>query len=1150
MKIRLLGLLMAFSTLIGAQVSNSILWKISGNGLPSPSYLLGTIHIKDKRVFNFPDSVLSSISKCNFFVMELDPDSLTSLLFRENDSDSSSFRSVFSKEEYEKVNDKLQKDAGVTLDQLKGRDLKFLRLLMSHGKSKNDDMPTFMDAYLYNIARRLGKTTLGLESVQSQKTVMNTVMNNEETATRENLVKMSEPSSKKDDLLETMIEEYLHGNLDEMAHAFDVMDEESQDVLLYNRNITMAKKIDSLIKVDTRFVAVGAGHLPGEKGLIALLKKRGYSVVPVSMVNSGLSKKFNVDDKQQKWQEASFPDQGYAFSTPGKPELYKKLSTIFDLYMYYDVGTGSVYSAYGITMLEDNSRDEDKLLDKFYDRLKENKLFSHLSQRRFTLNGCKAMDVESQNPQNYHSKIRFIVRGNTIYALTVAYPKNNLFPGDADRFLESFHTIEIKNKDWKHLDNQAGAFEADMPGTPRENIIPRSGTTSTISKINQFMSTDNKTGIQYLIQYFDLWEGYYYPNDSALFAKQLARMIEKDNVARSESSPIKLRGMPGQDLLIVYKENTEIRARSFIRGTRNYTIMAVVSSSNSNKQDAATFFNSFRIKEYRYNPLSDQSFPSLGMKMKVPSALKLYENDSSLQFSDIGVKTLISYDQVTGTTYFISRHQMSPYKYAKNDSAYYEFHIKSFQIDDDTVIYKKKIISGGIKGIELVYRNKNTHCLKRERVYLKGDAVYSIYAHLPQSDAWNQFNDSIFTSISFTDSLQNRSIFIRHTDQLLNDLASSDTTTQKTAKKFFYDYDFNREDLPLIYKALKKPFPDDTVLFSGTRESLLRKLPMLQTDSMVTFLKEFLSDRKTPPALRYAAIHTLGELKTNSSYSVIKGFLKSDPSLLTESKMLMYSLADSLALTRNVLFPDLLDLVNDTSYNTGLLSLTYQLLDSGLIHFSDINPYKDRINKSGLHDVKIYIEQKKEGLESWVDDNAIKILSFFPSHEGDELALSMLSSKDPDAMQAAVKYQIQKNIPVSKKDMNKIAENLKTRISLYGFLKSVKRLDLFPAKYASRGDLAESKLYAALSEDDEFRGKLIYQGVHTVESNGVSYTLGVFKIIIKNDGKEFIFAGFTGPYTDSEETNEPGMLTGSIYQEYGSASIEELCKEYIKKMGL
>ncbi|HEX2607399.1 MAG TPA: TraB/GumN family protein, partial [Flavisolibacter sp.] len=53
------------------------------------------------------------------------------------------------------------------------------------------------------------------------------------------------------------------------------------NLLLYNRNANWAKKLDGLLEQNSLVVAVGAGHLPGEKGVISLLRKAGYKVEPV-----------------------------------------------------------------------------------------------------------------------------------------------------------------------------------------------------------------------------------------------------------------------------------------------------------------------------------------------------------------------------------------------------------------------------------------------------------------------------------------------------------------------------------------------------------------------------------------------------------------------------------------------------------------------------------------------------------------------------------------------------------------------------------------------------------------------------------------------------------------------------------------------------
>ena len=68
--------------------NHQLLWEISGNGVKTPSYLYGTMHLRDSRVFNLPDSVYSSIESCKHFALEVHPDTMVKHLivnpFNEN----------------------------------------------------------------------------------------------------------------------------------------------------------------------------------------------------------------------------------------------------------------------------------------------------------------------------------------------------------------------------------------------------------------------------------------------------------------------------------------------------------------------------------------------------------------------------------------------------------------------------------------------------------------------------------------------------------------------------------------------------------------------------------------------------------------------------------------------------------------------------------------------------------------------------------------------------------------------------------------------------------------------------------------------------------------------------------------------------------
>ena len=63
-------------TLIAQKEYKSLFWKIYGNGLTDTSYLYGTMHSKDTRIFQFKTGVIEAFNKSEVYAMELNIDSI------------------------------------------------------------------------------------------------------------------------------------------------------------------------------------------------------------------------------------------------------------------------------------------------------------------------------------------------------------------------------------------------------------------------------------------------------------------------------------------------------------------------------------------------------------------------------------------------------------------------------------------------------------------------------------------------------------------------------------------------------------------------------------------------------------------------------------------------------------------------------------------------------------------------------------------------------------------------------------------------------------------------------------------------------------------------------------------------------------------
>jgi len=57
---------------------------------------------------------------------------------------------------------------------------------------------------------------------------------------------------------------------------------EELDRLVYGRNRNWVNKLQEIMPQQSLLVAVGAGHLLGEQGLITLLRNAGYTVEPAN----------------------------------------------------------------------------------------------------------------------------------------------------------------------------------------------------------------------------------------------------------------------------------------------------------------------------------------------------------------------------------------------------------------------------------------------------------------------------------------------------------------------------------------------------------------------------------------------------------------------------------------------------------------------------------------------------------------------------------------------------------------------------------------------------------------------------------------------------------------------------------------------------
>lgn len=255
----------------------SMLWRISGNTLTKPSYLYGTIHIKDKRVFILSDSVYTAQASCEKTVLELDlnPETQYELSRLMRLRNGKTLQDFYTQDELKHIDEILSDKAGLSIDMFMKLHPVALLTVMADSYFPTD-MPYSLDEFFHKEAVRLGKKVVGLETIEEQYSAIQSIAPSDiftyltDTATNEQLA-------------EPMISAYLQADFSALSQLMvqDSLMLAYSEALLIKRNTIMAKRIDSLLQESTCFIGIGAGHLKAENGVVDLLLEKGYAVEPV-----------------------------------------------------------------------------------------------------------------------------------------------------------------------------------------------------------------------------------------------------------------------------------------------------------------------------------------------------------------------------------------------------------------------------------------------------------------------------------------------------------------------------------------------------------------------------------------------------------------------------------------------------------------------------------------------------------------------------------------------------------------------------------------------------------------------------------------------------------------------------------------------------
>jgi uncharacterized protein YbaP (TraB family) len=264
---------------------NTLLWRISGKNLATPSYLFGTIHMICGNDIQLSDSLKSAIRQSDKVYLELDMDNIFELMgviTKMKMKGDTTLADLMTAADYEKVKTffKNQKTP-LPFSMLETyKPLVAASTLMQ--SSMDCDNPISMEQLIMQEAKSKNKKINGLETMSYQMSIFDSIPYKLQAKQLVDYVNNYGKDDNKEfeELTEAYRKQQL-SKLEELTKKEDMGMERFTEILLYQRNINWVNKLKDLLLNNALVIAVGAGHLPGDKGVINLLKKAGYKVEPV-----------------------------------------------------------------------------------------------------------------------------------------------------------------------------------------------------------------------------------------------------------------------------------------------------------------------------------------------------------------------------------------------------------------------------------------------------------------------------------------------------------------------------------------------------------------------------------------------------------------------------------------------------------------------------------------------------------------------------------------------------------------------------------------------------------------------------------------------------------------------------------------------------
>ena len=988
---KIVCLLLLFISMTQAQEKKyqSLLWEVSGNGLEKKSYIYGSMHVSEKISYHLSDAFFKHLMEADMIANESDPKTWSELSDVFGGGGYNYGYGAFYTNFYIK---ELKKDDLYTM--FRGTNYNLIGLLSRTNEMNKDyQEDTYLDMFIYRTGRKYGKKTLGLEDV---KTSTINIMKGEAKIDRKDIVENRQKLKKllkNKNYNEAMMDYYREKDLD-MLDSLSILSSSKSylKAMLFDRNIVMVNSMDSIMKTGSLFSAIGAAHLPGERGVIEELRRRGYTVTPVfgDYTEVGKNKKKEIEEYFIKPEFETKTTNDGMISIP----MYKIVLDNGKNFESPDLANGGYINVKRSPLKDfikkDNQIFNHKTLDSlFY----ENIPGDILDKKFYKEENYLVYDIKSKTKTNNAQRYRYYITPLEIIAVIMGGE------GEYVRKYEDnvFNNIKLKPyTDGKEkFIPKVGGFTVDVPKyyvNVGNKDISKQHTDIEIyayddtEKANYFL-IENTLGDNENLEDsgFEI-KRIHYEFYNQIDADSTNTSFDKENLRFTSQSKV---------------GEKEIRLLTSMKGSRYY-ILGTIGASEEKTKD---YFNSFKITpafaevETRIYKDSAAMF-SIEIPKKHNEYLDFrFERDyygyEKKKNHFTSKSKAFSFISPTGKDVELSFYQYHKYESEKNmDSIWSDFrkHIKSdfetnryddfgYDMDYDAMeevveVVEEVSVTTNENGEAVQNKKKKSYNVSRwdeelgfdqkeknkieiinEKISTNEDKSiheYNAIAIKPNSSQAvkykavfkdgtsyllktlvdkdykgdNAFIEKTFNSFKPYDTVFSTSIFENKFKYFEEDARSEHDSIRYSALKSIYFLNIEKEELPAAKKFLEEFEFKQDEMESQV--TLYEKIGRIKDPAIIPYLESVYKKEDVTTSIQFAVLNALTSQKTKEAYKVILKLLEYDLPL-SDNEYEISSLFNSFEFdieNSEVLFPDIFQFYSVNEYHTPIIEYTNKLIES------------------------------------------------------------------------------------------------------------------------------------------------------------------------------------------------------------------------------